>query len=168
MKKAYLYLLILSVVVFSACSSQPQPKPLNLNTINGDIPIYSISITVRKDIDNNDLGKLFFQKVYNEQIDNLTKLLAAKGIRADIQKFKNEFNSAPVINFEEIKITPSFIINRYYWTSQDKSNIRLTLSIPLVVMENGSMILEYSVRKDDPLYEQGYLLNNMLNIKFSK
>jgi len=95
-------------------------------------------------------------------------LLSSKGIRADSQNFKNEFNSAPVINFEEIRITSSFILHRYYWTSPDKSDTRLSLPMPLVVMDDGSMILEYSVRKDDPSYEPGYLFRDTLNIVFKE
>lgn len=67
MKKAYFYLLVLGVMVFSACASQPKAKPLDLSTITGDIPVYSVSVIVRKDIDTDGLGETFFQKVYLEQ-----------------------------------------------------------------------------------------------------
>lgn len=73
----------------------------------------------------------------------------------------------PVLNIEEIRIASSFVLNHYSWTSQDKPETRLTLTMPLVVRENGSMLLEYNVMKDDPLYEQGYLLNGSLNVHFS-
>jgi len=168
MKKCYFCLLVFGVLIFSACASKPQAKLLDLSTITEDIPIYTISVTVRKDIDTDGLGKAFFQKVYIEQFDNMIRLLASKGIRADSQNFKNEFNPDPVINFEEIRITSSFILHRYYWTSPNKSDTRLSLSMPLVVMDNGSMILEYNVRKDDPSYEPGYLFRDTLNVVFTE
>jgi len=40
--------------------------------------------------------------------------------------------------------------------------------MPLVVMDDGSMILEYSVRKDDPSYEPGYLFRDTLNVVFKE
>jgi len=166
MKKVSFLFLALCILAFSACTSQPKPRLLNLNTITENIPIYSLNITVRKDIDNDGIGEQFFQRIFVEQIDNISALLASKGINTNIQSFKNEFASSSEIIFEEMRITPYFIINRYSWTSQIKPEIRLALSVPLVVMEDGSMILEYSVRKDDPEYEQGYLFNGTLGLQF--
>jgi len=166
MKKVCILFFALCILAFSACTSQPKPRRLDLNTITEKIPIYSINITVRKDIDNDGIGEQFFQKIFVEQIDNISALLASKGINTNIQSFKNEFASSSKIIFEEMRITPYFIINRYSWTSQIKPEIRLVLSVPLVVMEDGSMILEYNVRKDDPEYEQGYLFSGTLDLWF--
>lgn len=157
-------LLLFGSLVIISCASQPSPKPLNLNTITEEIPIYSLNIIVGKDLNSNNLGEKIFQKIYLEELDNTAKHLASKGIRADIQKFKEEFDSSPNIIFEEIKITSSFVLHRYYWKSQIKPETRLELSMPLIVTEDGSMILEYKVKKDDPLYEPGYLFSSSLNI----
>jgi len=169
MKKINLFIcsMLFGLLLFSGCVSQPKPNLLDLSTITEDIPIYTISVIVGKNDDTDGTGEEFFQRIFVEQIDTIAIHLASKGINADIQRFKNELNSSPEIKFEKMRIASTFILHRYYWRSQTRPETRLDMAMPFIVMGNGSMLLEYAVRKDDPLYKPGYLLKDTMNITFS-
>jgi len=155
---------LFGVMQITACTTSPQPKPLDLQTITGDIPIYSLNVIVRKDLDSDRIGDKFFKKFYIEELENILNILSAEGINCDKQTFFNEFNNSPNIGFEEIKITSYFILNRYFWNSPNKSETRIEFTLNLVINEDGSMPLTYTVKKDDPLYQPGYSASNTLRI----
>jgi len=160
------FLVLLAVVViFSACSSSPQAKQLDISSIKEDIPIYSISVVANQNIDNDGLGKAYIQKLCSNYINDIKDMLHNKGININTDNFIKEYNSSD-IKFEEMKITPSFILNRYFWASQKKENIRIELTLSLVITEDGTMPMSYIVKKDDPNYEPGYRAEGLIKLKF--
>jgi hypothetical protein len=168
MKKAFLvsYLVLLGTMYFTACATQPGPKLLDMDTITGEIPIYSVNLFVREDIDSNGLGKQFFQKFYTEYIEKLQKFMSGEGIVCDVQTFFDEYNSSPNIGFETIKMTPSSQVHHYFWNSGTRPEIRLELSLNLVILEDGTMPLTCTVIKDDPFYEPGYTAERIFGVVF--
>jgi len=160
------YLLLMGILAFSACSTTPKVKQLDISTIEGDIPIYSISVIVNKDMDKDGLGKSFIQKICSSYINDIKDMLHNKGINIDADNFIQAYNNSSNINFEEMKITPSFVLNRYFWTSQKKENIRIEFTLSLVITEDGTMPLSYKVKKDDPNYEPGYIAEGLIKLKF--
>jgi len=167
MKKCYVtfYLLLAVVVVFSACLITPQAKQLDISTIKEDIPIYSISVVANKSVDSDGLGKAYIQKLCSEYIFDIRDMLHIKGININLDNYIQEYN-AYNIKFEEMKITPTFILNRYFWNSLKKENIRIELTLSLVVTEDGTMPLSYVIKKDDPNYEPGYKAEGSIKLKF--
>jgi len=160
------FLVLLAVVImFSACSSTPQAKQLNISSIKEDISIYSISVIANKNIDDDGLGKAYIEKFCSNYINDIKDMLHNKGININLDNFIKEYNSSD-IKFEEMKITPSFVLNRYVWTSQNKENIRIELTLSLVITEDGTMPLSYVIKKDDPNYEPGYRAEGLIKLKF--
>jgi len=166
MKKLHIIIgcILLNMALFTGCFSAPSPRPLNLQEISGDIPIYCVEHIIRKDMDTDGMGEAIFRKLLSEKIHDIKEALLAGGIRIDTETFLDEYNNSPTIQFEELKITPKFVIHRYYWNSQIKPELRMKIQLAAVLLEDGTMPLQVLIEKDDPDYEPGYTATRTLYI----
>ena len=166
MKKLHIIIgcVFLHMVLFTACFSGPKPRPLDLAEISGSIPIYSVEVIIRKDMDVGGMGAIGFNNVLLEEIDSITEALLTAGIHIDTEAFLDEYNSSPYLQFEELNLMPGFVLHRYYWNSQTKPELRMELQLTIVVLEDGSMPLHARIKKDDPDYAPGYLMERILYI----
>jgi hypothetical protein len=153
---------------FSACSSAPKPRSLNLNTITGNVPVYSVSLLIRKDIDENGKGKDFIRSFFTKNAGTIKQMLADRGVNIDENSFLNDFNGDPNIELDVMEISPSFVVHRYYWNAKAPSETRAELLLNFVILEDGTMPLEVTVKKDDPEYEPGYSAKITLSLKFEE
>jgi hypothetical protein len=151
---------------FSACFTSPRAKPLDLTTITEDIPVSSISLFIRKDIDENGRGKEFISSFYTENISAIKTMLIDKGINVADGLFLEDFNSNPNIEFQEIKLSPTFVVHRYYWNSQTAFETHLEFLLNFIIQEDGTMPLEVTVKKNDPEDGPGYAAKTTLHLKF--
>jgi hypothetical protein len=162
------YLIVANAILFFGCASQPQPKLLVLEEISEDILLHSVSILVRKNLDSDGLGEKSFRMLYIEKINNIKEILANEGVIFDERVFLNEYHNSPIIKFEAMKVAPTFVMHRYFWESKIKPETHLELIINLVILEDGSMPLKYTVKKTDPLYEHGHSTGKTISIIVSE
>jgi len=166
MKKLHIIIvcILANTALFIACFSGPEPRPLDLREISGDIPIYSVELIIRKDLDIDGMGEAGFRNILIGKIHDIKETLLAEGIRTDTETFLDEYNTSPNILFEEWKIAPGFILHRYYWNSQVKPELHMKLQLNAVLLEDGRMPLLVRINKDDPDYEPGYTATRTLHI----
>ncbi|MDR1148719.1 MAG: hypothetical protein LBK66_08820 [Spirochaetaceae bacterium] len=168
MKKIYSVsiFVIICLILFSTCFSGPQAKPLDLTSITEPLPISSINLFIRKDIDENEKGREFIRSFYTENISIIKEMLIDKGININDELFLENFDNNSNIEFQEIKITPTFIVHRYYWNSEAQFETHLEFLLNFIIQEDGTMPLEATIKKDDPEYEPGYATTITLHLKF--
>jgi hypothetical protein len=166
MKKICVILCFVCLSLVSACRSSPQPRPLDLATVTEEIPISSVSLWVRDDVDEDKRGGEILRTFYTENIGTIKELLISKGIKINDAFFLEDFNNNPGIEMEEINLFPTFAVYRYYWEAQNQPETHAILSLSFVIREDGTMPLEVTVKKSDPEYEPGYAAKVMLNLRF--
>lgn len=167
MKKIYLFLIVVVFLTqFSACSSTPSPKPLDLATITETLPVSTVQLFIRSDVDESRKGGEFMRSVYTDNMSAIKDMLIEKGITINDALFLEDFNNNPNIELEVLKFFPTFDIYRYYWNSQAQFETRLEFLLNFVIREDGTMPLEVTIKKDDPEYGPGYATKVTLHLKF--
>ena len=156
------------LAVFFSCSSAPQPRPLDLTTVTGEIPISSISLIINRNVDNDGMGKNFLHSFFTENIDLIKEMLIGRGININDELFLNEIGRNSNIEFEEMRISPTFILHRYYWNSPSRHDTRVDFMLNFIIREDGTMPLEATVRRSDPNHEHGYATRVSLNLRFQR
>jgi hypothetical protein len=165
MRKICVCLGFVCLSLFSVCQSVPQPRPLDLATVTEEIPISSVSIMVRADVDVDKKGESFLRTFYTENIDLIKEMLVDKGIKINDTLFLEDFNNNPGIEFEEIDLFSTLMVHLYSWESQTQPETHAKLALSFVIREDGTMPLEVTVKKSDPEYEPGYAAKVMLGLK---
>jgi hypothetical protein len=153
-------------MLFSACQSTPKPKPLDLTTITEEIPISSVNLFIRSDVDVNGQGKEFIKTFYTENIGTIKEMLIDKGIRINDGLFLEDFENDPAIGFSEINFGMAFTLYNYSWDAQNPHETHAMLSLNFIIREDGTMPLDVTISKTDPEYKPGYEAKTRLNLRF--
>jgi hypothetical protein len=153
-------------MLFSACQSTPKPKPLDLTTITEEIPILSVNLFIRSDVDENGQGKEFIKSFYTENIGTIKEMLIDKGIRINDGLFLEDFENDPTIGLTEMNFGMAFTLYNYYWYAQNPHQTYAILSLNFIIREDGTMPLEVTISKTDSEYKPGYEAKARLDLRF--
>ncbi|MDR2601598.1 MAG: hypothetical protein LBC53_04000 [Spirochaetaceae bacterium] len=164
----FLSFIFLQSLLFSACitTPKPQPKPLDLTSIKGEVPISSVNFYMRRDLDEAGIGKEFMRSVFIKRMGDIKKILAAKGVNIADGPFLADFDKNPGVEFNAMRISQNFVVNKYSWNSQNTPETRLEFVMSFALREDGIIPLDVYIKKDDPEYGPGYETKMTLDLKF--
>ena len=169
MKKINSGIILLNMALFAACHSTPddlQPIVLDKISIQGDVPIYSVSAIIDKKYDKDGLGETGLRNILVREIRTIKESLRFEGIQVDADTFLNEYFRSPHIQFEEIRVEPGNVLHHYYWNAPVQTQTRLELMLMVGTTNDGSVPVHAYVIRSNRNFEHGYVMERLLYLPF--